>query len=173
MTSSQPVSSVAMPNDSQRTPSIRSVASNSSIASGVSLTRRSRTRTRAKTLTGGSTGGVETRIRAETVNATSELPYLDKPLVDEPTTDIQADPTIVPSSPTGLDLGVPPPRPPRSAQRPDIARSDPVSTGQATAVLTKRQSEDQNLPRSSVSQKENFLSGCLLIHIFSHTKKIS
>jgi hypothetical protein len=126
MASSQSVSSVAMPIGTQRPASIRSVASNSSIASGVSLTRRARTRTRAKTLTGGSAGVTDSRARAEAISGASQLPYLDKPLVDEPIIDQNAQSRDLPA-PSGLDSGPAPPRPPRSPQRPDTARGDPVS----------------------------------------------
>lgn len=54
-----------------RPASLRSVASNSSVSSGVSLTRRSRTRTRPKTA--GSSG----RADSLTASPISELPYID------------------------------------------------------------------------------------------------
>lgn len=60
----------------QRPGSLRSVASNSSIASGVSLARRQRTRLRSKTLTGNSD--------EPPLSPTSELPYLGTSLVQEP-----------------------------------------------------------------------------------------
>lgn len=63
----------------QRPRSIRSVASNSSIASGVSLSRRSRTRTRSKTVTGASRTDAVPRSPLP-----SDLPYLGAALVQEP-----------------------------------------------------------------------------------------
>lgn len=51
-----------------RPSSIRSVASNSSISSGTSLTRRARTRTRSRTVTGGMT--------AKAPDPAPELPHL-------------------------------------------------------------------------------------------------
>jgi hypothetical protein len=84
----------------QRQGSLRSVASNSSIASGTSLTRRARTRARSKTLTGGSSA------RSDKLQSPiSELPYLDKVNVQEP---------LEQSSPSPLGA---PPRPPRSPHR--------------------------------------------------------
>ncbi|KIY72363.1 hypothetical protein CYLTODRAFT_486391 [Cylindrobasidium torrendii FP15055 ss-10] len=52
-----PASSSAQSMPKERTPSLRSTASNSSIASGASLTRRPRTRTRSRPPTGGSDTG--------------------------------------------------------------------------------------------------------------------
>ncbi len=74
--------------------SIRSVASNSSIASGVSLSRRSRTRTRSKTVTGD----------APRSPLPSDLPYLGGVVVQEPENILDA-PLEAPE------------RPPRSPQR--------------------------------------------------------
>ena len=74
--------------------SIRSVASNSSIASGVSLSRRSRTRTRSKTVTGD----------APRSPLLSDLPYLGGAVVQEPENILDA-PLEAPE------------RPPRSPQR--------------------------------------------------------
>lgn len=65
----------------QRQSSLRSVASNSSIASGTSLTRRARTsRARSKTLMG------ESSVQSDKLpnSPTSELPYLDKIDVQQP-----------------------------------------------------------------------------------------
>lgn len=89
---------------SQRPGSIRSVASNSSIASGVSLTRRARTRARSKTLTGGSSP----RPDGLPQNPVSELAYLDKAYVQEPVQSLPLTPTEPLSAP---------PRPPRSPHR--------------------------------------------------------
>ncbi|RDB26279.1 hypothetical protein Hypma_006504 [Hypsizygus marmoreus] len=88
----------------QRQGSIRSVASNSSLASGVSLTRRARTRIRSKTLTGGSSP----RPINLSKDPQSELPYLEKAFVQEP----------IPSLPTTpSEVSNAPPRPPRSPHR--------------------------------------------------------
>ncbi|KAF9468148.1 hypothetical protein BDZ94DRAFT_1294609 [Collybia nuda] len=65
----------------QRQGSLRSVASNTSIGSGVSLTRRARTRARSKTLTG---GGSSVRSDKLPKSPTSELPYLEKVNVQQP-----------------------------------------------------------------------------------------
>ncbi|KAF8920269.1 hypothetical protein CPB85DRAFT_1248458 [Mucidula mucida] len=63
----------------ERTPSLRSVGSNSSIASGVSLTRRPRTRARSRTVTGGQPDTASLRNAA-----TMESGILGKPVVAEP-----------------------------------------------------------------------------------------
>jgi hypothetical protein len=115
-----------MPNDNQRAGSIRSVASNSSIASGASLTRRSRTRTRAKTLTGGSLTLSDIRSRVDAIAVVGDLLFLDRQLVDEPVVDITTHAFANPSS-AGSDSGSPPPRPPRSLQRPEGSRTNIVS----------------------------------------------
>lgn len=60
--------------------SIRSVASNSSIASGVSLTRRSRTRTRSKTVT----GSVATPSEELPSNPITHLSLVDRNSPQEP-----------------------------------------------------------------------------------------
>ncbi|EAU85486.2 hypothetical protein CC1G_06387 [Coprinopsis cinerea okayama7 len=87
-----------------RPPSIRSVASNSSITSG--LSRRSRTRRRSKTVTGGAPP------RPDDIAATpvSELPYLDAPIVNGPFASA--------SSSSSLPI-----RPPKSPRRPDYELS--------------------------------------------------
>ncbi|KIM39770.1 hypothetical protein M413DRAFT_446685 [Hebeloma cylindrosporum] len=111
----------------QRPGSIRSVASNSSIASGVSLARRPRTRTRSRTVTGGS-------MRPEDIPqfpASSDLPYLNSPISQEPVGE-QAISRLIP-------LTAPPLRPPRSPQRQEpveIRSSDGASSQGATADLT-------------------------------------
>lgn len=89
-------------NDSHRSGSLRSVASNASIASGVSLTRRPRTpksRARSRTMTGSPSP------RIGTPTESPVLPYFDKPVNVEP-----EDGTMVPQSSI-------PVRPPRSPQR--------------------------------------------------------
>ncbi|TFK40304.1 hypothetical protein BDQ12DRAFT_734302 [Crucibulum laeve] len=116
-----------------RPASLRSVASNSSIASGVSLTRRPRTtRTRSKTVTGGSSG------RSDQPNDRdpSELPYLDTPYVQEPL------PVGNSSFSSQEPLSLGPVRPPRSPHRletdlrsTDVASSqDSELAGEATFV---------------------------------------
>jgi hypothetical protein len=115
------------PLPAQRPGSIRSVASNSSIASGVSLARRPRTRTRSRTVTGGS-------MRPEDIPqspASSDLPYLNSPISREP---VGEHPTSQP-----IPLTAPPLRPPRSPQRQEpfeIRSSDATSSQSATADLT-------------------------------------
>lgn len=115
------------PLPAQRPGSIRSVASNSSIASGVSLARRPRTRTRSRTVTGGS-------MRPEDIPQfpdSSALPYLSSPISREPVGE------HVTSQP--IPLTVPPLRPPRSPQRQEpfeIRSSDAASSQGATADLT-------------------------------------
>jgi len=110
----------------QRPGSIRSVASNSSIASGVSLARRPRTRTRSRTVTGGS-------VTAEDVPqfpVSSDLPYLNSPISQEPVGE-QAT-----SLPTALIAS---PQLPRSSPRlepVEIRSSDTASSQGATADLT-------------------------------------
>ncbi|KAF5342659.1 hypothetical protein D9611_001547 [Ephemerocybe angulata] len=81
----------------RRPPSIRSVASNNSVASAVSLTRRPRTRPRSRTVTGASS------TRAESPQP--GLPLLDKPIVQEPLSSTPApdDPQMPP--PRSLDVG--------------------------------------------------------------------
>ncbi|KJA22892.1 hypothetical protein HYPSUDRAFT_40351, partial [Hypholoma sublateritium FD-334 SS-4] len=83
--------------------SIRSVASNSSIGSGVSLSRRARTRTRSKTVTG----------EVPRSPLPSDLPYLGGAVVQEPENILDA----------SLEA---PERPPRSPHR---LLSDPHSGG--------------------------------------------
>lgn len=115
------------PFPAQRPGSIRSVASNSSIASGVSLARRPRTRTRSRTVTGGS-------MRPEDVPqfpASSDLPYLSSPISREPVGE-QATSQPIP-------LTAPPLQPPRSPQIQEpfeIRSSDAASSQGATADLT-------------------------------------
>ncbi|KAF6757267.1 hypothetical protein DFP72DRAFT_989564 [Ephemerocybe angulata] len=81
----------------RRPPSVRSVASNNSVASAVSLTRRPRTRPRSRTVTGASS------TRAESPQP--GLPLLDKPIVHEPLSSTPApdDPQMPP--PRSLDVG--------------------------------------------------------------------
>ncbi|PPQ67473.1 hypothetical protein CVT25_006014 [Psilocybe cyanescens] len=106
--------------------SLRSMASNSSIGSGVSLSRRPRTisRARSRTVTGGT-------VRPEDVPqlpmSPSDLPYLSGPNLYEPLEDHTS------SSPNPLTE--PPARPPRSPQRletADIRSSDTASSQGAT-----------------------------------------
>ena len=87
----------------QRPPSIRSVTSNASTASGVSLTRRSRTRTRARTLTGAPQAN---HVALQEKRASIELPIRDQ------------DNSLLSTS-ISLPLECPPPRPPRSPHRPN------------------------------------------------------
>lgn len=75
--SSSPMANLA----AQRPASIRSVASNTSTASGVSLTRRARTRVRSKTLTGGSSNRPDD---SSSKISNPDLPYLDKVFSPEP-----------------------------------------------------------------------------------------
>ncbi|KAG6917008.1 hypothetical protein DXG01_004273 [Tephrocybe rancida] len=88
----------------QRPASIRSVASNSSIASGVSLTRRARTRTRSKTVT----GGPSSRLDSVPKSPASEIPYLGTKFTQEPI-------PYLPPTPTESQGA--PPRPVRSPRR--------------------------------------------------------
>jgi len=103
-----------------RPPSIRSVASNSSLASGVSLSRRPRTRTRSKTVTGAS-GEPESVPRSPGL---SDLPYLAANFTLEPEH----------TSATLSSLDMPPPRPAKSPQRFDdqqlLRSSDTASSSQ-------------------------------------------
>ncbi|KAF5371858.1 hypothetical protein D9615_009561 [Tricholomella constricta] len=118
----------------QRPCSIRSVASNSSIASGVSLTRRARTRARSKTLTNTSSPRLPDSLPK---SPASELPYLGVNSAQEPVPNL-------PNSPN--EALAAPPRPPRSPRRsthevvqgqlgdglPSMQESDPSSTSRAT-----------------------------------------
>ena len=102
-----------------RPPSIRSVASNSSLASGVSLSRRPRTRTRSKTVTGAS-GEPESVPRSPGL---SDLPYLAANFTLEPEH----------TSATLSSLDMAPPRPAKSPQRLDdqlLRSSDTTSSSQ-------------------------------------------
>lgn len=107
-----------------RPASIRSVASNSSIASGVSLSRRPRTRARSKTITGTSSEPPSP--------AASDLPYLTGTFVQEPG-------EYVPSVPS-IPLSALPARPPRSPDRfdtleiPELRGSDTASSQGGTAA---------------------------------------
>lgn len=102
MASSSPVAVTDYP-ILHRPNSRSSVASNSSVASGTSLSRRPRTtRARSRTITGGSPNAV--------TEVFPGLPYLEKPLVDEP------DPQLSPGLPQANSPH--PLRPPRSPQRP-------------------------------------------------------
>lgn len=91
----------------QRQGSLRSVASNSSIASGTSLTRRARIRARSKTLMG------ESSVRSDKLpnSPTSELPYLDKvndqqPLEGPATGPLSAPAELLHSPHRGEGMGV-------------------------------------------------------------------
>ncbi|KDR76319.1 hypothetical protein GALMADRAFT_156407 [Galerina marginata CBS 339.88] len=105
----------------QRPGSIRSVASNSSIVSGVSLSRQPRTRMRSRTVTGATES-------PEGPPATpSDLPYLSGHFVQEPLEDL--------TNSSREPLTGPPPRPPRSPQRleaVEIRGSDTASSQGAT-----------------------------------------
>lgn len=92
--------------DIQRPHSVRSVASNSSIVSGVSLARRARTRTRAKTLTGATSSRVDGTLARPN---TADLLYFDKGIVQEP--------GLI----TSLESMPAPQGPPRSPNRPESA----------------------------------------------------
>ncbi|KAH6909002.1 hypothetical protein BKA70DRAFT_1148933 [Coprinopsis sp. MPI-PUGE-AT-0042] len=129
--------SPTMSGTSTRPPSIRSVASNSSIAS--SLSRRPRTRARSRTFTGGSS-------RAEDIASTpvEELPVVNGVLVQEPRT---LSPVDASSSSSGLA------RPP---QRLDTHSSATVSslsleptTAEVTAVEALPVQDDSKMPKPS------------------------
>lgn len=82
---------MAEPLGAQRPGSLRSVASNSSLVSGTSLTRRARTRARSKTLL------AEASTRSDKLpnnSQTSELPYTDQ-------VDVQQSLEVSPLSPGG------------------------------------------------------------------------
>ena len=66
----------------QRPRSIRSVASNSSIGSCVSLSRRPRTKARSRTFTGSSSRSEDTQ--APQSPTESILPYLNGPVIQDP-----------------------------------------------------------------------------------------
>lgn len=72
--------------------SVRSVASNSSSASGASLTRRSRIRTRSKTVTGSSV----TRPQEQPPSPVPDLPFADKHPIKHPDTVPQISDTLLP-----------------------------------------------------------------------------
>ncbi|KAF9476691.1 hypothetical protein BDN70DRAFT_995479 [Pholiota conissans] len=91
--------------------SIRSVASNSSLASAGGLSRRPRTRARSRTVTGSPKPGDAPPPPPSPLP--SDLPYLAGPLVQEP------DP--IPDASTPDALSEPPVRPPRSPQRAESA----------------------------------------------------
>ncbi|KAK0469843.1 uncharacterized protein EV420DRAFT_1634254 [Desarmillaria tabescens] len=103
MSSSLPMAT----SEQQRPPSLRSVGSSSSIASGVSLSRRPRTRTRSRTVTGGQSPLPDaTFTRAQD----SDMPFLANQMVTEPQSDILGSPHDFDSQP--------PARPARSPHRP-------------------------------------------------------
>lgn len=89
----------------QRPRSLRSVASNSTIASGTSLSRRPRTR-RSKTVTGAPTHPSEPPLTSLPVQ--SDLPYLSDTTAQEPTD------RLSPAWNGSFEL---PPRPPKSPHR--------------------------------------------------------
>ncbi|KAK0204741.1 hypothetical protein DFS33DRAFT_1322434 [Desarmillaria ectypa] len=100
-------SSLPMATSEQRPPSLRSVGSSSSIASGASLSRRPRTRTRSRTVTGGQSPHLDaTFTRAQD----GEMPFLANQMVTEPQSDILG-------SPHDLDSQLPA-SPVRSPHRP-------------------------------------------------------
>jgi len=115
------------PSMDQRPRSLRSVASNSTISSGLSLSRRPRTRKRSKTVTGSSSCPEEAPLPVQ-----SDLPYLSGSTAQEPNE----------NSALGLSgLSGLPPRPPKSPQRLQgavefLTRSDASSSqgGLATNV---------------------------------------
>lgn len=120
----------------QRPPSVRSVASNSSIASGasgVSLSRRPRARARSKTLTGDS-GQHEMSVTRSPV---SDLPYLDQTLVQ----DLSPGPSsletlLLPARPS-------PNRSPRSPLRSDTNEGNqPISPQGDERLVIERTSVD-------------------------------
>ncbi|KAK0485159.1 hypothetical protein IW261DRAFT_1360585 [Armillaria novae-zelandiae] len=93
--------------EQQRPPSLRSVGSSSSIASGVSLSRRPRTRTRSRTVTGGQSPHLDaTFTRAQD----SDMPFIANQMVTEPESDVLGGPHDFDSRP--------PARPVRSPHRP-------------------------------------------------------
>ncbi|KAG6810489.1 hypothetical protein H0H92_011669 [Tricholoma furcatifolium] len=125
----------------QRPPSIRSVASNSSIASGVSLTRKPRTRARSRTVTGGS------HLEPVRKSSAAELPCFVANLTDEP----------LPLS-SNIDIQSPPPRPSRSPRRDtsDVSQSHLAEDGDGPSL----QDENQDLmnPVVQPSQTQNGLA---------------
>lgn len=118
MATHSPISSTVITR--QRATSIRSVSSNASHASGVSLARRSRTRTRARTLTS-PPAGIISHEAVEEPRVSSELPYLDKPLEENQVEDLpHPDAPPLPSLASGVNNAHP--RPPRSQRPPEIVR---------------------------------------------------
>jgi len=113
-----------MEHSAQRPGSIRSVASNSSIGSGVSLSRRPRTsRTRSRTVTGSSSQS-EDPPKSPTE---SILPYLNDLVVQDP---LEEQPTIVKAP-----ITVPPIHPPSSSEQAlEIRSSDTASSLEPTAA---------------------------------------
>ena len=112
-----------MENSTQRPGSIRSVASNSSISSGVSLSRRPRTRTRSRTV------GASSRSEDPPQNPTeSILPYLNNPVVKDSS---EEEPTVVKTP-----VVTPPIHPPSSSEQriSDTASSLEPAAADATAV---------------------------------------
>lgn len=101
---------------STKAPSVRcsSVASQNSTASAVSLTRRPRARTRSRTVTGASS----------TRAVDSQLPYLDKELVQDP----------LPQSPDNV-MGPPPTPKPYSSATPTTQNTD-LAAAETTFVET-------------------------------------
>ncbi|CAA7267143.1 unnamed protein product [Cyclocybe aegerita] len=102
----------------QRPGSLRSVPSNSSIRSGVSLSRRPRTRARSRTVTGAGSAPTSPLPPSPVPPSQSDLAYLNSP-------------------PDDLPLANPPVRPPRSPQRldpPELRSSDTASSKEGTAA---------------------------------------
>ncbi|KAF8071721.1 hypothetical protein FPV67DRAFT_1622263 [Lyophyllum atratum] len=132
--------------ETQRAPSIRSVASNSSISSGVSLTRRARTRARSRTLTGASSPRLPDTSLPK--SPTSELAYLGTTSVQEPAISF-------PTSPIE-SLGAPP-RPARSPRRStyevnqgQVGESSPLLVQDGDHTRTSRGAEESKMHESVI-----------------------
>lgn len=128
----------------QRPGSIRSVASNSSLASGVSLSRRPRTRTRSRTVTGSTE-----RRPGETPAVPllqSDLPYLSGPIVQEPLEDHTTTSSQNP-------LSEPPTRPPRSPQRVEVSEIRSSDTASTQVITDADPTFVEPLPSGPISGK--------------------
>ncbi|KAF8899946.1 hypothetical protein CPB84DRAFT_1847508 [Gymnopilus junonius] len=128
----------------QRPGSIRSVASNSSLASGVSLSRRPRTRTRSRTVTGSTERRPEESPALPLVQ--SDLPYLAGPIVQEP---LEDHPVTSSQDP----LTGPPTRPPRSPQRLEVSEIRSSDTASMQVVTDADPTFVEPLPSAPISGK--------------------
>ncbi|KAF9046926.1 hypothetical protein BDZ89DRAFT_1058396 [Hymenopellis radicata] len=118
----------------ERTPSLRSVGSNSSITSGVSLTRRPRTRARSRTVTGGQPDTASLRNAA-----VMESGFFGKPVVAEP--ESVHSPRSTDPSPSRVQ-----PQPATAdAHIPDSKCSERGESGPAAALLGVSAVTGQNL----------------------------